>query len=505
MSNSLFFNERVMDLATEKKAVEKPKELVSLADIVRHGDKLILPERMAIDDAILMLQRQKKYDEEVISLTRVVDCFPWDGAICMSTAMKELFGWVTAEPVKSFFGDNPPQLIQVNIGYQRKQSVAWGEFSLPGIRGRVATGSAMSGTPPMIHFKMIASIVRSHESAITKLFDLTEEYIRTQSIYRGQAIKMRFKDEDGDVNPLPMPQFLDLSKINANELVYPKDIEASISTNLFTLIEHTQACVSVGIPLKRGVLFEGPYGVGKSLAAYVTAKKASDNGWTYLYCEHADELQYMVNFAHQYQPAVIFCEDIDRVVTGERSVAMDEILNIIDGIEAKNTKIIIVLTTNFLGKINKAMLRPGRLDAIISLRAPDAEAVTRLIKQYSRGQLVVETEEDHKMMASVGMLLQGKVPAAIRECVERAKLSAIKLSNGLSGEITPSALRDSAISMQSQFEAMHSGNNGMVATTRADVVRYFSEKLVSDLLVDMTEANHDLGLEVYGEAAGATK
>ncbi|MEX0632803.1 hypothetical protein M8494_14790 [Serratia ureilytica] len=45
---------------------------------------------------------------------------------------------------------------------------------------------------------------------------------------------------------------------------------------------------------------------------------------------------------------MIFCEDIDRAVSGERSVAMDDILNILDGIDTKANNIITVLTTNQL-------------------------------------------------------------------------------------------------------------------------------------------------------------
>ena len=37
---------------------------------------------------------------------------------------------------------------------------------------------------------------------------------------------------------------------------------------------------------------------------------------------------------------MIFCEDIDRAITGERSVEMDDILNILDGIDTKGNNLI---------------------------------------------------------------------------------------------------------------------------------------------------------------------
>jgi transitional endoplasmic reticulum ATPase len=83
----------------------------------------------------------------------------------------------------------------------------------------------------------------------------------------------------------------------------------------------------------------------------------------------------------------------------------------------------IVLTTNDVEEINQAMLRPGRLDSIVNVTAPDPGAVVRLIALYSRGQL-----RDGEDLTQVGEKLAGQIPAVIRECVERAKLHALRLT-----------------------------------------------------------------------------
>lgn len=464
---------------------EKKKPTVALATIIRTGEKLVIPSVMTIPQAIDLLNRQLEYEQEQVSISRTINCYPWDGAIALGKAMQELFGWATAEPTRSFFGNDPPQLIDIEVGFNKHTTIVWGEFSLPGVTGRVSTGYTVEGTPPITKFVAQASVKRMHEEAVQRLFDLTEDYARHGSIYRGQAIKIRFLSDSGKYNPLAAPRFIDLSNVKPDELVFSRDVEASIATNLFTVLEHPNECKEAGIPLKRGILFEGPYGVGKSLTANVTAYKAVTNNWTFLYCERANELQHVVNFARQYQPAVIFCEDIDRVVSGERSVSMDDILNVIDGIESKGADIVIVLTTNYVGKINKAMLRPGRLDAIISVTAPDHEAVARLIAQYSRGQLIIKGPADEKLLHEASTMLAGKVPAAIRECVERAKLSALKLSGGTTAMITPAALVDSAISMKTQFAVMAPSNTEALALqTREEFIQKLSETLVRGLLVE---------------------
>ena len=79
-----------------------------------------------------------------------------------------------------------------------------------------------------------------------------------------------------------------------------------------------------------------------------------------------------------------------------------------------------ILTTNFADKLDLAMVRPGRLDAVISLRAPSDEAVARLLRAYA-GNLL----EDNAHVEGAARELSGQIPASIRECVERAKLGMI--------------------------------------------------------------------------------
>ena len=480
---------------TGRQARDNDKKAVHVAEVVRHGDKLILPETMGIDSAIDLLQRQKKYDDEPVLISRTIPVFPWDGALALMKAMETTFGWVNAEPIPSFFGPQPPQLIQIEVGPNRFATIAWGEFSVPGIEGRIKTSYTQQDG--VICFVATAKVKRTHERAINQVFDLATKLALSNSIYRGQAISIRFKGDDGDIIALPMPKFLDLSKVKDNELIFSRDVEAAFSTNLLTPIQYSDACRRAGIPLKRGILFEGPYGTGKTLAAYVTAKTAVQNSWTYLYCERADELSGMVRFARQYQPAVIFCEDIDRVMSGERSVQMDELLNIVDGISTKSCEIIVVVTTNHVEKLNPAMLRPGRLDAVIHVSPPDAEAVGRLLRVYSRGNLVVDTPEAEHTFAQACEQLAGKVPAAIRECVERARLSALKLSSGMSLDITPNALLDSAISLDNQLALIEKNSRpsdeyDAIGIAVTDFLRMTGRGDISKRVNEVTKAAHKL-------------
>lgn len=424
---------------------------IEQAKVVNEGEKIILPARMSYDEAITQIERMRDFDNQEIIIKEEVNAFYLDAAAALNEAMRRLYGWADAVPVPGFFGPTPPQMLQVDIGPNESRLVPWGRFKLPGINGYIQTGT----TPKKgrLVLQIVAVVLRKHEAEIHKLVELTRIIADKESIYRGQAFRLRFRDDSGNDVEV-RPEFLDLSGVKPDELIFSASVDAAVRTSVFTPIEHTDAVRGAGIPLKRGILLSGKYGVGKTLVAYVTAKKATGNGWTFIYCEKADELKDALRFAQGYQPAVVFCEDIDRVTSGERSVSMDDILNTIDGLDAKRSELMVILTTNNIENIHRAMLRPGRLDAVINILPPDADAVKRLIALYGRGLVAEDANLD-----TVAERLSGNIPAVIRECVERAKLSAIRLSNGQGGcSISQAALEDASEGMQNQLDLLNQDN-----------------------------------------------
>lgn len=436
------------------------------SEIVREGTQIVVPDGMALSTAIDHLHTRMQYEEQTIEVNETVEAFVWDGALAFQKAMKEIFGWSDAVPVKTMFGENPPQMISVEVGYKETALVPWGQFKVPGITGYLSTG--IQRTKKGAFFSINATIKRKDEAKVRRLVALTRELVEKESIYKGKAFKLRLRDDDGRELGMPMPQFLNLSKVKPEELVFSEEVGNAIQTNIFTAIENTDKCREFKIPLKRGILLYGPYGTGKSLTSYVTAKKAQENGWSFLYCERAGELAEMVKLAHHFQPSVVFCEDIDRAVSGGRTVEMDDILNIIDGIESKGVELMVVLTTNHVEELNQALLRPGRLDAVINVLPPDAKAVEKLIRVYGRGLVPANAD-----LSAVGEKLSGCIPAVIREVVEKSKLSAIKLGLPESGKLTltPAALLDSANTMNNQLELL----NRKKPTQTPDLVRALAD------------------------------
>ena len=388
----------------------------------RESKQILLPENMSLRDAIKWLERKEEELEQEVGINEVFNAYPGDGAHAMVKALQAIYGFTALKSKRGMFGSTPPTMIGVKTGPNPEDSVQvpWGQVQIPGVEGYLETGFQIVKGRPV--FSLGGVVKRKNEKEVAEVARHIREYLADNSIYQGKAIRIEFPNLE-DANSLQdfEPEFLDLSNVRPEELIFSEDVQRNIHSNLFTPILHSQKCRDAGIPLKRGVLLAGPYGTGKTMTAYVAAKYAEENGWTFLYLKDVNDLAIAISFAKMYGPAVIFAEDLDNALgTSQRNTDVNDILNTIDGVDSKDSEIVVCLTTNHVDRINKAMLRPGRLDAVINVMPPDADAALKLAQQYGRG--LIDQNDD---FSNVGKLLAGKIPAVIRETVERAKLAEI--------------------------------------------------------------------------------
>lgn len=388
--------------------------------IEREGKKIKLPNDpgpMPIADAISALERLQFDEEQETTVDERIRAYPLEAAVAFVEAMEELYGWAPPVPTPGFFGPTPPHFISVQVDVNEWRQVPWGSFRIPGVENDVQImASAMSNGEPCL--QIFGTVRKRERHVLLELAAKTREILKSRSIYRGKALHISTNFE-GRLDVTTQPSFIDLRDVRAQELIMNRDVQAQIDVNINAPIEHTERVRKAGIPLKRGVLLEGRYGVGKTLTTRITARKCVDNGWTFITVDRAASLREALNFATRYQPAVVFVEDIDRA-TSQRDDGANDLLNTIDGILSKNAEVMVVMTTNHVELIEQAMLRPGRLDAVISVLPPDADAVQRLITLYARGLL-----RPGEPLDEVGQELAGNIPAVIREVVERSKLAMI--------------------------------------------------------------------------------
>lgn len=130
-----------------------------------------------------------------------------------------------------------------------------------------------------------------------------------------------------------------------------------------------------GIPYRRGYLFYGPPGNGKTSAVIALAAKFQmDIGVINLKSDSLEDLAGII--AGTPPGTLILLEDIDCVVSGRKtksSVSFSGLLNAIDGLSAGHGQII-MMTTNYREKLDDALIRPGRCD--VQMEFPNADSNT---------------------------------------------------------------------------------------------------------------------------------
>lgn len=431
-----------------------------------HDGPMLLPEGLSDAQAIKVLERKIDYEQQLFGVHAEFDGFIWESAYALSKVLEAQFGWAGARSKRTFFGDIPPRMIGIKVDVNETVQVPWGEFRVPGITGYLE--STQMQKPDGRHvFVLAGEVLRKNEDKVNQIIAGMREYVRTNSIYKGKAFHLDIYDDMGQYYEFPEINFIRLDPAQETELVLPTTTARMVRVHVFTPIERTEEVRAASIPLKRGVLLAGLYGTGKTMILHVAAIKARRNGWTFIQCKAA-QLPAIIKVARSYQPCVVACEDIDKVTGGARTEIIDMILNTIDGVEAKGTEIMVLVTTNDPDKINPSMMRPGRLDAFVTVGPPDAEAAEALARQYGRGLI----HEDEPLERSPQMLA-GKIPAVNREIVERSKLAAIDTTpRGGEFKITDDDLVIGTIEMEEHIR---------LATPKLDDTRSDREKAADRL------------------------
>lgn len=147
------------------------------------------------------------------------------------------------------------------------------------------------------------------------------------------------------------------------------------------------------IPHRRGWLFHGPGGTGKSSLAKAIAKDLAIPIYRFFLNTMSDQ-EFMNEWRGMTTPCVALFEDFDNTFHGRepatehRSLSFDTVLNMISGVNT-TSGVLLIVTTNHLEHIDPALgtlgpdgksTRPGRIDRIVHIaymEAPERERMAR--------------------------------------------------------------------------------------------------------------------------------
>ncbi|KAL4938915.1 P-loop containing nucleoside triphosphate hydrolase protein [Aspergillus oleicola] len=159
-----------------------------------------------------------------------------------------------------------------------------------------------------------------------------------------------------------------------------------------------------GIPYRRGYLFSGPPGTGKtSLASAIAGVFGLDIYVLSLQDPTMTETQFTRLFAEVPTRCVVLLEDVDAAGlnrgdlaptkdtnqlaqstnANSSSISLSGLLNAIDGVSSHEGRILI-MTTNMPQDLDRALIRPGRVDLHIRFQLPSREELRELFLSLYR-------------------------------------------------------------------------------------------------------------------------
>lgn len=194
------------------------------------------------------------------------------------------------------------------------------------------------------------------------------------------------------IKPSAMKEVLiEVPTVRWTDIGGQRELKLKLKQSIEWPLRHPEAFIRMGITPPKGVLMFGPPGCSKTMIAKALATESKVNFLNIrgpeLFSKWVGESEKAVREifrkARQVAPSIIFIDEID-ALGGERGSSssgsgsnvqervLAQLLTELDGVTALGN-VTLVAATNRPDKIDKALLRPGRLDRIIYVPLPDYE------------------------------------------------------------------------------------------------------------------------------------
>ena len=236
-----------------------------------------------------------------------------------------------------------------------------------------------------------------------------DKEVRKLQLYKGQKLKYT-----GGL------EFLQTGAKNWDDLSLQPELKEELMTNTVGFLKRSRELARYGIPGKRGLILAGKPGTGKTLLSKVLMSNSP--GITCLAADpallvHARYIRELYDIAGDLKPSIVFLEDIDligecRSGSNARGEALNELLDILDGVK-ECSQVVTIATTNYAEALDDALSqRPSRFDRVITMLPPGKELRREIVRNLSRRIPLDPSVQDH-----VVSMTEGCTPAQVQEVV----------------------------------------------------------------------------------------
>jgi len=281
----------------------------------------------------------------------------------------------------------------------------------PAARYSTATGTAV---------ELVVPPGEAGAALATRLFDAIDAGVRAGASYRGRVISLGQSDRySGAVGAIRVHK---LKQVEREQLVLPPRTVALLDRNVMGFIAQREKLKALGLPAKKGLLFYGAPGTGKTHTIHYLATRLPNHTTLLITAEEVGLLEHYFQLARFLQPAMLVIEDADLIARSREQmgsaceeVLLNKLLNEMDGLR-EDAEILFILTTNRPEQLESALAaRPGRIDQSIEFPLPDDQGRRQLAVLYACG-LALPPE----VLEQVVRRTSGASAALIKELMRRA-------------------------------------------------------------------------------------
>jgi transitional endoplasmic reticulum ATPase len=250
------------------------------------------------------------------------------------------------------------------------------------------------------------------------------------------------------VRPTSMAEStLEIARVTMEDVGDLTEVKQLLTESVLWPLRYPDTFHRLGVQPPRGVLLYGPPGCGKTFLvtaiagtgrANVLSVKGAEllNKWV---GESERAVRELFRRAREAAPTLVFLDEVDALApvrgqasdggTTDRVVAA--LLTELDGVEALRN-VVVIGATNRPDLIDPALLRPGRLERLLYVPPPDAEARSEILRATARkvplaagvDLAALATELDGFSAADCAALVREAALEAMRESLDATSVTA---------------------------------------------------------------------------------
>jgi mitochondrial chaperone BCS1 len=295
-----------------------------------------------------------------------------------------------------------PQRLSVHLGRMRKQKNESDIRYYPDFGKHVVTykdetldiyiekhGSPKAGERTIDYYKVI-------NISSTKSMEFLKDFIKEAMTYFYDVILERETEKD-DINCWIWDEIWeDLYKKKKRSMksisLGGKETNVLNDMKKFLSKETMERYDLLGIPYKKNYLLEGLPGTGKTSLIYSLASELNYDIAILNFNRKLGDMEFMRAIQSIPIETILVLEDID-VLFQERkssdefkhSLTFSGLLNVLDGLGHQG-KLITVMTTNYKNRLDKALIRPGRIDYMLQFDYATKEQIEHMFNRFITNQ-----------------------------------------------------------------------------------------------------------------------